>query len=65
MSIYFEQGENHYKLPPPIKILPPTASIRSFSGTDNDLSAREFIVLCEDVINGSFTTEDADIFDLF
>ncbi len=52
MNTCFEQGENQYKLPPPIKIIPTTASIRSFSDTDNNFSARELITLCEDVIKG-------------
>ncbi len=60
MSTYFEQGSSRYRLPPPIKITPTTASIRSFSGTYNDFPATEFITLCEDVIKKSSIIEDAD-----
>ncbi len=59
VSSYFEQAENHYKPPPPIKIIPATASIHPFLGTNNDFSPKEFIALCKDLIKESFFTEDA------
>ncbi len=59
MSWYFEQGEIHCKLPPPINIIPNTASTSPFSGADNDFSARKFNSLCEDVVKGLSVTEDA------
>ncbi len=60
MTTNSEQDGNRYKLPPSIKIIPTTASIRSISVADNDFFAREFITLCEDVIKGSSITEDAN-----
>ncbi|RUM27773.1 MAG: hypothetical protein DSY32_05095 [Aquifex sp.] len=44
----------------PIKILPTSASVRQFSGTESDYSAQEFITLCEDVIQGSNVVTDQD-----
>ncbi len=60
ISSYFQQGENHHKLPPPIKIIPTTASIRPSSDTENGFSGREFITICEAMIKGSSIAEDAD-----
>ncbi len=36
-----------------IRILPTTASVRLFNGSDADYPAREFIRLCEDVMTNS------------
>ena len=44
----------------PIKLLPTSASIREFSGTDSNYSAREYIELCEMVMRNSSITEDGD-----
>jgi len=44
----------------PIKVLPTTATVREFTGTDSDYSAREFINLCEDVMANAFITEGSD-----
>ncbi len=43
-----------------VKLIPTTASVRAFSGSDADYSAREFIRLCEDVMTNSYVTENAD-----
>ncbi len=43
-----------------IKLLPTSASVRAFSGTDVDYSAREFIRQCEDVMTNSFVTDNGD-----
>ncbi len=49
--------------PPPqpfastIKVLPTAASVREFTGSDPDYSAREFIHSCEDVMANSCITE--------
>ncbi len=60
MLTCFEQGGNQYRLPPPIKVIPTTASVRSFSGTDNDFPATEFITLCENMIKGLSIADDSD-----
>ena len=44
----------------PIKLLPTSASIREFSGTDSDYSAREYVELCEMVMRNACITEDGD-----
>jgi len=44
----------------PIKVLPTTATVREFNGTDSDYTAREFINLCEDVMANAFITEESD-----
>jgi len=44
----------------PIKLLPTSASIREFSGTEPGFSAREYINLCEDVMGNSCVTEPGD-----
>ncbi len=41
----------------PIKILPTTASVRSYSGAETDYSAREFIEQCESVMRNASVTE--------
>ncbi len=43
-----------------IKLLPTSVSVRAFSGTDADYSARNFIRQCEDVMTNSFVTDDGD-----
>ncbi len=43
-----------------IKLLPTSASVRAFSGTDADYSARDFIRQCNDVITNSFVTANGD-----
>ena len=44
----------------PIKVLPTAATVREYTSTDPDYSAREFINLCEDVMNNSSIVEPAD-----
>ena len=41
-----------------IKLLPTSAAVRPFTGTDSDYSAREFLTQCEDVMANSFVTDD-------
>ncbi len=44
-----------------IKLLPNSASVREFSGTDADYySARDFIRQCEDVMTNSFVADNGD-----
>ncbi len=44
----------------PIRVIPTHISIRQFSGSDLDFSARQFLDLCESVIVNSSITEDHD-----
>ncbi len=44
----------------PIKILPTTANVRSYSGAEADYSAREFIGQCEAVMQNASVTEPSD-----
>ncbi len=44
----------------PIKILPTTASVRSYSGAQADYSAREFIGQCEAVMRNASVTKLGD-----
>ncbi len=43
-----------------IKLLPTSAAVRVFLGTDLDYSAQEFIRQCEDVMTNSFATDNGD-----
>ncbi len=57
-------GENRtvptHVLPPPIRIIPSHTSIRQFSGSETDYTARQFLDLCELAIISSSITEDHD-----
>ena len=44
----------------PIKIIPTTANVVAFTGTDSEYTARKFIAQCEDVMNNSYITEPGD-----
>ncbi len=47
-------------LPPPIRIIPSHTSIRQFSGSETDYTARQFLDLCESAIINSSITEYHD-----
>ncbi len=57
-------GENRtvptHVLPPPIRIIPSHTSIRQFSGSETEYTARQFLDLCESAIINSSITEDHD-----
>lgn len=44
----------------PIKLLPTSAAVREFTGTDSDYSAREYVELCEMVMRNAGITEEGD-----
>ncbi len=44
----------------PIKLLQTSVSVRAFTGTEGDYSARDFIEHCENVMRNSCIVEDAD-----
>ncbi len=44
----------------PIKVIPTHISIREYSGSDHDYSARQFLDLCESAIQNSAITEGPD-----
>ncbi len=43
-----------------IKLLPTSASMRAFSGSDPDSDVRKFLHLCEDVMTNSCVTDPSD-----
>ncbi len=47
-------------IPAPIQVIPKHISIRQFSGSDADYTARQFLDLCEAAIVNSSVTEDHD-----
>ncbi len=57
-------GENRtvptHVLPPPVRIIPSHTSIRQFSGSETDYTARQFLDLCESAMINSSITEDHD-----
>ncbi len=46
--------------PAPIRVIPTHLSIRQFSGSDADYTARQFLDICEAAIVNSFITKDYD-----
>ncbi len=44
----------------PIKVMPSDASVREFTSTEDDYSAKDFIKLCENVMHNSSVTTDVD-----
>ena len=43
-----------------IKVMPSEASVREFTATDDDYSARDFVTLCENTMRNSSVTSDVD-----
>ncbi len=54
------QSSNTHRERSPIRFTPTPTSVRQFSGSDKDYTAREFITLCEDAINNSCLHNDKD-----
>ncbi len=44
----------------PIKVMPSDASVREFTSTEADFTAKDFVRLCENIMHNSSVTTDVD-----